>query len=775
MLQKLEVHALRGATKPLELTFEKGKKVTIIYGDNGSGKTTICDAFELLGSGKLRSLDDKGLGRTERYWHSTGQTAAHLRVALKTSNGSWSAKVVQSKAIVSPQDTRPLIKVLRRETLLQLIAREPSGRFEVVRPFLDVDDVEKSEVSLKELLTDLGRSRDEAAARIDEIRVQVEQFWNQAGRPGTDALGWARVEAKKDTAELTKEISQGEQLIARVDRVESQSARVRTATEMLQATEAFHRQSSEALATEQGKAAGTLGNAVRILQAAKQYFEAEQDPKACPLCTSAERVQDLPARVDDQLRRMAALTAAIEQEAEARRKLGVATDRVRTDLEELRAAFEELRGSLAGSGPGIVTVPTSDVVEALVKATGVGHAEEDLAQAAETLAPRLAVYRAALASDLDKRREQKGFLQALKLAIGTYDSKYADRRDLDVLVPIVQSTFEEVQQERHAFVNEILGAIASRVGELYEQIHPGEGLSKIKLLLLSGKKGSLDIQAAFPGVQEAPPGAYFSTSHLDSLGLCIFIALAELEDAKNTTLVLDDVIASFDEPHVDRLVEVLYETAEKFEHCVCTTHYRPWREKYRWGLLKSGECHFIELMPWEYASGVRLGKLVLPVQELRDLLAAAQPSPQQVSASAGVILEAVLDFLTLLYECRMPRRKGRWTLGDLLPAVGKKLRTALKVERASSTGQPPYTEQKLGGILDELEKIAQARNIFGAHFNDLAGHIPPKDAIRFAELVLQLADQLIDQDHGWPKSDKSGSYWANSGQTRRLYPLKQPT
>ena len=57
MLQTLEVQALRGATEKFTLTFEKGKKITILYGENGSGKSTICDALEMLTKEKISSLD----------------------------------------------------------------------------------------------------------------------------------------------------------------------------------------------------------------------------------------------------------------------------------------------------------------------------------------------------------------------------------------------------------------------------------------------------------------------------------------------------------------------------------------------------------------------------------------------------------------------------------------------------------------------------------------------------------------------------------------------
>jgi ABC-type Mn2+/Zn2+ transport system ATPase subunit len=67
------LEALRGATQPFEIKFESGKSVVIIYGDNGAGKSTICDGFDLLCNGTVGSLDRRGLGTTSRYWHSTNR------------------------------------------------------------------------------------------------------------------------------------------------------------------------------------------------------------------------------------------------------------------------------------------------------------------------------------------------------------------------------------------------------------------------------------------------------------------------------------------------------------------------------------------------------------------------------------------------------------------------------------------------------------------------------------------------------------------------------
>jgi hypothetical protein len=259
----------------------------------------------------------------------------------------------------------------------------------------------------------------------------------------------------------------------------------------------------------------------------------------------------------------------------------------------------------------------------------------------------------------------------------------------------------------------------------------------------------------------------------------VFLALAALDSPAETILVLDDVLASVDEPHVERLIEMLYQEAGKFQHCVFTTHYRPWKQKLRWGWLQNGQCHFVELTKWTASDGLTLIRSVPDVERLRQLLAESPPDPQLVCAKAGVILEAALDFLTLHYECDAPRRlSGLYTLGELLPAVDKKLRKALKVEVMTgkdTADVSAYTTIPLTPCFEELSRIAQARNIFGCHFNQLSFDLLDADAIGFGQQVLELMSALTDEDAGWPRNGKSGSYWATTGETRRLHPYKKPS
>ena len=54
------------------------------------------------------------------------------------------------------------------------------------------------------------------------------------------------------------------------------------------------------------------------------------------------------------------------------------------------------------------------------------------------------------------------------------------------------------------------------------------------------------------------------------------------------------------------------------------------------------------------------------------------------------------------------------------------------------------------------------RNAYGVHFTELSFELLDDDAIRFGQLVLQLADAIVDPNAGWPVDERSGEllgYW----------------
>ena len=767
-LKSLTLTAFRGSAETFKLDFEKGRKLTLIYGENGTGKTTICDAFEFLAKDNIGSLDSRGLGAgVRKYWRTLGKAAHQFAVELETSSGQCTGKLAGNLTTVLTGAAPPRVELLRQRRILELIEAQPAKRYEAIKGFIDIEAFERSEETLRQLGKSLSTEKQTANAAVQENLAALQDFYEAAGSPtGLNAVTWAKQKLAEpttgletDVAAITKLREAFAALVGYPEKLQLKRDAVISAQGLADTAEQAH---ADALATVDGEAAERLD----VLSAGDAYLTGHPDTDQCPLCASAENIQNLAAAVKTTLAQLGALTSATGKRKQAQAALNAANTALQlAEADYQKAVITFATAQAAHSWKADVTLPATP-------------APADPTELPAWLATNEAT--AAAWEDVwASWRDESKFRAQLKSASERYESNAARVAELTALIPNIDTALTHCVEERQKFTDSIIGEIAKEVGKLYEKVHPGEGLDKIALELDPARRASLNLGATFEG-HDAPPQAYFSQSHLDTLGLCVFLALAARDRAGEIVLILDDVLGSVDEPHVERVIGMIYEVSNNFQHTIVTTHYRPWREKYRWGWLKPGQaCQFVELTGWAFDDGIRLISSLPEVERLRTLLAESPIDPQGICSKAGVILEALLDYLTQKYECAVPRRHGgAYSLGDLLPAINGKLRDALKVEMRdgiTDANAASTSTVELKPIFDELTRIAQARNAFGAHFKAISFELLDTDAVGFAKHVLLLVDALTHPEHGWPSNDKSGSYWRNSADSRRLHPLKKPS
>lgn len=767
-LKSLTLTAFRGSAATFTLDFEKNKKLTLIYGENGTGKTTICDAFEFLAHERIGSLENRGMGAgLAKFWPTAGKPAAALAVDLETHASKCSGRIVDKKVLVTPASARPRIELLRQRQILELIQAQPAARYEAIKRFIDIETFERSEESLRQLGKTLATEKQQAQAAEQENLGALQGFYEASESPaGLNAVTWAKKKLTEPTAGLEADVAALGELRSAFDALNGYPKKLIGRQDAVNTANAALASADQALSAAIASATAGAGEALSVLEAGRDYFHAHPHSTECPLCASSENIAGLAAEIDTRLHALSALrTADANRNAQqtASKNAEAALAQTQADYQQAVATFTTAQAG--HQWKEAVMLPAS------APPADSGKLPEWLVANEPTSASWAGI-------EASWRDESK-FIAQLKAAAERYETNAASVKELSNLIPKIDDALAQCVEERQKFTDSIISEIAQEVGKLYEKVHPGEGLDAIALELDPRKRASIELKAAFSG-HDAPPQAYFSQSHLDTLGLCVFLALAARDRAQETVLILDDVLGSVDEPHVERVIGMIYEISTDFQHTIVTTHYRPWREKYRWGWLKPGQsCQFVELTGWGIDDGIRIISSLPEVDRLRALLLESPIDPQAICSKAGVILEAVLDYLTLKYECAVPRRHGAaYTLGDLLPAIKAPLRDALKVEirdGITDAAAASTSTVELKPILDELTRIAQARNAFGAHFKAISFELLDSDAVGFAKHVLLLVDALTHPEHGWPSNDKSGSYWRNSADSRRLHPLKKPS
>jgi hypothetical protein len=197
-----------------------------------------------------------------------------------------------------------------------------------------------------------------------------------------------------------------------------------------------------------------------------------------------------------------------------------------------------------------------------------------------------------------KLEKRKGFLQNLssdetEKAYSTLARAKVDLPNLTKLSADLEKqkiAAEKAELVRVAFekariqsLKVIFSEIANSVLKLYELVHADDSRSESSecsgLALIPKRNrgiGGLDFTTDFFGVVEScEPRQYLSEGHLDSLGLCIYLASVIEFNPPGSLLVLDDVLTSIDSDHRHQITNLIFTELNDYQ-IIITTHDEVW-------------------------------------------------------------------------------------------------------------------------------------------------------------------------------------------------------
>lgn len=782
-LKSIELTYFRGATLPVKIEFDPDKRVTMIYGENGCGKSSIVDAFDFLCQRDYGSLNDRKGADKDLLTAITGKIG-QLCVNLTTDARTWEAKFkASSKAIiVNPTDGCPDARILRRSNILRLIDEIPSKRFEALKEYIDVSGIEKSEKSLGDAI----RAKDAELQRHIQAYTQAEnslaQMWLAEKSPGKSAEEWAEAESARDVTKLKAEsIEVGKLLAALTDLERFKGSRERIEKRAGEAATLYNTALDEQTAEEK-KVVGENPAILDVLRRARDYVAGNKAETVCPVCQKPADSSHLAAELDQRILAMSALATAINK-----------TDAAKKAVDAARAQMDSADLQLIESVEKAIAIITPSTLPPVTGMTLPNAEFDQINNRSLELAVRVSVilkviaWAEPLTTSLDSYRQGVDKTIAQKTAIATQLSQIKQSRlsqeSIDALLIRLKAALAVVSDTRKAFVKEVLESVSNEIETLYLKLHPKEKIGGIKLSLDPDNFGSLYLHGDFHSKKDVPPQSVYSESHLDTLGFCVFLALAKLYKTDDTIIILDDVLTSVDAQHLDRFIALIHDEERHFSQIIITTHYRPWCEKYRHHRAPGNKVHFIELRGWALESGIRVQRMKLCLEELRQALDVPPFDRQGVASKSGIFLESMLEFIARVYECRLPlKARSGYTLGELTSCFSsKRLLPALTIERLAiqKDGEgkiiETWTKIPLAPFIGEIKKWAEVRNLVGCHFNELGAQCTDADVEELAKATLALGETMVCPDGGdFPSRDDSGSYHETKSKKVRLHPFVEP-
>jgi hypothetical protein len=165
-LQRLVMHAFRGVPTAMTVDFGNGES-TVIYGENGTGKSTIADALEWYFKGEIELLSHEGRQHAVRYVGGDDDGATSVEVFT---SGMLGGKVV------FPDERMPeTFEALRRETFLlrgrtlaDFINKTKTEKWKALVEILGLDAIESLREDLQRVRNDLRKA---SKAAEEEVRV----------------------------------------------------------------------------------------------------------------------------------------------------------------------------------------------------------------------------------------------------------------------------------------------------------------------------------------------------------------------------------------------------------------------------------------------------------------------------------------------------------------------------------------------------------------------------------------------------------------------------
>lgn len=760
---------------PVDLVFDKSKPVTLIFGENGTGKSTIADAFDFLCNRSYGSLENYSLGEPpKKYMPSFHGTPSSLKVTLVAGASTWVATLGTAGPVVTPQTDCPDARILRRKVILKLIEAQPRQRFEELKTFISVPNIDKSESSLREAVRMTENLFDESTRGLIQAQEALERLWTQEGKVGESAMAWAELETAKNITQLQQTVRITEALLVAfhaADGAFTSLARAREEQEKAQEALMEAEQKQRAAEKQQAQQSAEM---LQLLQDAQDYVGKRQELTQCPVCEQNIKAEDLLRRLGDRINEMRELKTVVDLVSTASRnvqgKIAVLNEAQKHVCQRVRDLGNLLKSETLTEVTSL-NVDWNKYDAFFVYTEG----SDEIEQGARALWAEVAPCREPLQDRKDADQKSVSLHNAVKGHFETSQAKHRQANSQEALLKELKVVLDIVSRERKDYVEGILAAISGEVERLYCVVHPGEGIGRIRFYLRPNMIGSLEFDGDFEGASQVPPQAYYSESHLDTLGICVFLALTRFFKTDKTIVILDDVLTSVDGPHLDRFMRLLHDEAGNFNQFIITTHYRPWRERYRWAKGPTANTQLIELGPWSLQNGLRIHAFLSAIAELRRTLRVQPFDRQAVASKAGIILESLLDFLTLKYRCRVPRNaRNEYTLGDLAQGIDSRLGKELR-SRKSPTEGAAKTEILPKVFVESAMAQHWVRNVVGSHFSSLGSEVTDDEVRKFRDDVLGLADLLICPCCGTlPTRRPSGSYWQCHCGDLELYPLIYP-
>lgn len=753
-IKSIKVSAVRGLR---DFQLDLDRKSLLLFGENGSGKSSLVDALEFFFRGAIAHLEGtQGLSLNRHAPHvELGADKLEVELVFASNSTTPITRSLDGQSEV-PANLGPFFtetrrtNFLRRAQLLDFIYADPANRFRVLSGLIGLEELDGIELAF---MRTRDRLEAEQNAAVDELNRVRRRLGALVGEPEADpSLALERLNGVAEDLSLTP--------------VESTEGIADAITLFRQATkqadqEVLARLSALKTAAEAVDVSGLADRLVAYSTSADGWRDRQADVGrlaeasfleqgerllsgnewvACPLCEQPFDQQAVSVRTSQRRAELQQLSiefsefrTSAQTLAAALRSLGQRASAVEVRLWDDVDPDAELRKELASHSEALTSAATQIDASTRFEDECDAGAVLEITKNLNSLASRAAERVQEKFNELNQtERDREVWDLTVKLEQLRAGSRDFTNQNRAVETTSVQhqraaGLFEAFSTSKKAAVQTVYETIEADVNSFYEQLHPGEPHHDFKLGLVEGRRASTTLSTRTFGGEAADPRAYASEGHLDSLGLCIFLAFVKHFGDSSRFMVLDDVIMSIDSGHRSRVAELLLNEFHQWQ-LILTTHDDIWFNEFVDHERAHGKlAAFINLriQRWTLEDGPLMQAFVPRWERIGERLDAGDKT---AAANDGrSYLEWVLKELCGCTEALVAfNATGRYAAGDLFQPARSRLVDLL-----------PEKAEEIKDLFQEVEASAGPGNLL-SHDNANSLAMSIAEVRRFCEAVHEL-------------------------------------
>jgi len=642
-LKEITLEGFRGIFNKNTLDFGNCRGI-ILYGDNGTGKTSFSEGAEWLFYNRIEKLKREGCSDADLR-HLKFPISNESYVEIKLTDGSTISKSISNESKVTiKQPSKNILEGFSRDNIIlsytKLREFVDQTKKQKLVSFLEVSGYGDIPTTRDTLQRSLGKIEQEIQRAV--LESQIDGFKEQIASKAGGILG-ENVEknsinpdhAIDFTKNLLKTLSEKhnlginlkDEIVDIIKGIESTLLKEGAGKDFLQLEE-FQRliknievdqKLPEQINEMQTKTQELFDDKDKVeslslgafYQTGKELFEKLNYSKnVCPFCDQAIANDKLRKLIDDKLRLSSDLNKDKKQILDDLENIN---QTIKIIVQNVNSAqnyykncfdksliFQDINPELAIASyrrdVDRLSHPKELIIERITGfPTKVSEALKQLQELSNEKAKKIKKPSSKLneiSEAVIKIKDIQSLFSSLKKQSQIKKEFETQRQTLEKILKL----YEEFERET---MDSILKAISKDLNDFYTILHRHDEHEDVRLDF-SYKGRGITFKLNFHKQEVDQPIKYLSDSHLNSLGLCFFLASVKHLNKTTNLIILDDVVNSIDANHRRQLIEIIRDHFTDYQFLILT-HDRTWFEMLNQQMEGLGWKSY-EIMSWQLES-----------------------------------------------------------------------------------------------------------------------------------------------------------------------------